>query len=163
MLSGTTEDGKSGSDVAAIELRAGLERNLHLPPLFIPAKEPETVETAIAMDANSVHPGDRMVIDSDKPYWTPTISITISPSVPQPTSASHFSSIAPSAVSSTGTLVDTASLRSTTTGRMSCDLYGWEEGLEQKLTLEAQVGQEIPRRRKSLISKVWGTLSPRPH
>jgi hypothetical protein len=159
----TTKGGRGGCDVAATELHARLKGKLqvpHLSPLFIPASELETVETSIALDANSVHPGDRMVIDSDKPHWTPTISIAISPSV---SGSSHFSSIAPSVVSSTGTLVDTASLNSAMTEHTSCDTYGWEEGHEQKLTLEAQVRQEIPRRTKSLVSKVWGTLPPKLH
>lgn len=117
-----------------------------LAPLTIPEYVPDMVDTIdLDPDPLSVHPGDRMVIDSDKPHWTPTISV-FSPS--RRTSInSNFSpgsapSIAPSTSSGGSTLVDNMSILSGKTTSTGYDMYGWEEGLDRKMHLEAKVNME---------------------
>jgi hypothetical protein len=142
-------EGKRGGDVAAKESSTRLERESHiaaLEPLTIPEYIPDMADTIdLEPDPLSVHPGDRMVIDSDKPHWTPTISV-FSPSR-RTSIASNFSpgfapSIAPSTSSGGSTLVDNASILSGKTTSTSYDVYGWEEGLDRKMQLEAKVNLE---------------------
>lgn len=132
--------------MAAKESSTRLERESHiaaLKPLSIPEYVPDMADTIdLEPDPLSVHPGDRMVIDSDKPHWTPTISV-FSPSR-RTSIASSFSpgfapSIAPSTSSGGSTLVDNASILSGKTTTTSYDMYGWEEGLDRKMQLEAKV------------------------
>jgi hypothetical protein len=139
-------EGKRVGDVAAKQSSTRLERESHiaaLEPLTIPEYVPDMADTIdLEPDPLSVHPGDRMVIDSDKPHWTPTISV-FSPSR-RTSIASTFSpgfapSIAPSTSSGGSTLVDNASILSGKTTITGYDTYGWEEGLDRKMQLEAKV------------------------
>ena len=142
-------EGRRGGDVAAKEPSTKLDRETHiaaLKPLTIPEFVPEMPDTVdLEPDPLSVHPGDRMVIDSDKPHWTPTISV-FSPSrrtsITSTFSPSFAPSIAPSTSSGGSTLVDNASILSGKTASTSYDIYGWEEGLDHKISLEAKAGIE---------------------
>lgn len=142
-------EGKRGGDVAAKESSTRLERESHiaaLEPLTIPEYVPDMADTIdLEPDPLSVHPGDRMVIDSDKPHWTPRISV-FSPgrrtSIASTFSPGFAPSIAPSTSSGGSTLVDNASILSGKTTSISYDVYGWEEGLDRKMQLEAKVNLE---------------------
>lgn len=142
-------EGKRGGDVAAEGSSTKLHREAHiaaLKPLTIPEFIPEMPDTIdLEPDPLSVHPGDRMVIDSDKPHWTPTISIFSQghrASIGSITSTGFAPSIAPSTSSGGSTLVDNASILSGKTASSSYDVYGWEEGLDRKISLEAKAGIE---------------------
>lgn len=142
-------EGKRGSGVAAKELNK-FNREMHfanLDPLVIPEDEPEMTDTMdLEPDPLAPHPGDRMVIDSDKPYFTPSISI-FSPisSRRESISSSFFSSLTPSLSPSTSskssTLVDNASMLSGRTTGTGYDMYGWEEGHDRKVSLESKIGR----------------------
>lgn len=140
------EDERSGSDVAAKEISVRVQ----------PESSIEGPATAMTLDASSVHSGDRMVVDSDKP------TDAVLSSASQTSLVSHSSNLLPSMAASPEALVPTVSLRSVPTGSASADMYGWEEGLEQKRTLGTQAGHGTHRRSKSLFPKVWGSYPPRP-
>ena len=142
-------EGKRGGGMAAKEL-CKFDREMHfanLDPLVIPEDEPEMADTMdLEPDPLAPHPGDRMVIDSDKPYFTPSISI-FSPisSRREGMSSGFFSSLAPSLAPSTSskasTLIDNASMFSGTTRSTGYDIYGWEEGHDRKVSLESKIGR----------------------
>lgn len=142
-------EGRRGGDVAAKEASTRPERESHiaaLVPLTIPEYLPDIADTIdLDPDPLSVHPGDRMVIDSDKPHWTPTISV-FSPSrrtsITSTFSPGFCPSIAPSTSSRGSTLVDNMSILSGKTTSTGYDMYGWEEGLDRKMQLEAKVNME---------------------
>ena len=134
-----------GSDVAAKENEM-TDREMHfakLEPLIIPEDDPEMADTMdLEPDPLSPHPGDRMVIDSDKPYFTPSISVFSPIGHRRESISSRFSpSIAASTSSRASTLVDNASILSGKTTSTGYDLYGWEEGHDQKVKLESKIGR----------------------
>lgn len=137
-------EGGFGGDVAAKEIGKS-DREMHfanLEPLIIPEDDLEMADTMdLEPDPLSPHPGDRMVIDSDKPYFTPSISVC-SPigSRRESLSSSFAPSIAASMSSKASTLVDNASILSGKTTSTGYDLYGWEEGHDQKVRLESKIG-----------------------
>lgn len=134
-----------------------------LQPLYIP-KQPQsgTANTAEVLpppiSAELIHPGDLMVVDSDKFDWTPPIissrsgTPTLSCKVNNIASASSHSSTLshspPSIISCGTTCIDAASIHSTATvaTEVSCmsavsagaDVYGWEEELNRKISSEAR-------------------------
>lgn len=138
-----------GSDVAA-KANEMTDREMHfakLEPLIIPEDDLERADTIdLEPDPLSPHPGDRMVIDSDKPYFTPSISVfspigTRRESISSSFSPSFAPSIAASLSSKASTLVDNASILSGKTTSTGYDLYGWEEGHDQKVRLESKIGR----------------------
>jgi hypothetical protein len=142
-------EGGIGSDVAAKEFEKS-NREMHfakLEPLIIPEDDLELADTMdLEPDPLSPHPGDRMVIDSDKPYFMPSISVFSPIGSRRESSISSFSSsfapsIATSLSSKASTLVDNASILSGKTTSTGYDLYGWEEGHDQKVRLESKIGR----------------------
>lgn len=139
---------KDSSTVSAREIRFA-----NLEPLMIPEDEPEMCDTMdIEPDPLAPHPGDRMVIDSDKPHWTPSISV-VSPRNPRASISSGLCSsvahsiadtisIAPSTSSRASTLVDDSSILSGKTTSTGYDMYGWEDGHDRKVSLESKIGRE---------------------
>lgn len=127
--------------MAANALSRTLKRKLQvadLQPLYIPSKEQDLVPKVTSAEFKEPHPGDCFLVDSDKPHWTPTIRVAFTGSM-----SSLASQLAPSRTSSASTLVGSMSVGNmspnlATTPASGCDMYGWEAGLEQKLTLESQ-------------------------
>jgi hypothetical protein len=138
--------------------------HFELQPLVIPEEMEvlgmaEMADTMMDLEPDplSPHPGDRFVIDSDKPYFTPSISVISSFGSRKTSFSSTFSpSFAPSLSSSEGsTLVDSTSVLSgKTSSPTDQDLYGWEEGQEAKVRLENQLRK---------VSAIWpyGQKSPK--
>jgi hypothetical protein len=135
---------RRGSDVAAKAFNKSVKRKFQvtdLQPLYIPSRDDDIAPKVTSAEFPEPHPGDAMIIDSDKPHWTPSIRVAFAGSMTS--LASHFSTGRTSSTSSASTLVESLSPRSTLTPTSGCDLYGWEEGLEQKLTLESQASSGL--------------------
>lgn len=173
--------GNRGGDVAARvykDPRQRRRRPVNLEPLNIPGHLQTVAERRVSDKglirpptvAELIHPGDLMVINSDKADWTPIrlFSRKTSPLlivVPSP-DVTKTKSHAPSIISVSSTVVDCASICTTTTAATKhstnlaatagVDPYGWEEELDRKFSAEkrrASSVSELEKSRAHTISK----------
>lgn len=157
-------------------------RAANLQPLYIPGQlqtiaqhqRPDKDLIRPPSVAEAIHPGDLMVIDSEKADWVPpTVSkCATTPDLTTPKQITFdVESRAPSILSIGTTFVDSASVRTETTTETALssqsemtsnsDIYGWEEHFERRIstdTRRASSGSELAQlkagNRRSLLYRV---------